>query len=207
VSLAMFPFIWGQGGTPSVGVVGVSAAEDLLTTSLSVAVPRGARSGDTLVAVSQGSELVGVVPPVGWTVGAGPTNGAAIASIVYDGVTPSFLFTTLSAVAQVVVIVAVRGFTLGVVGTFSVDAVSPTPPSIVVPVAASLNLAVVASDAGQSYSMPSGWSAKAFRNARRTITVFQNDGRVPAGSLAGVQITRTAGAANGRAAQIALTAL
>lgn len=207
MSLAMNPFIWGQSGGPSIGVVGVSAAEDLLTTSLSVAVPRGARSGDTLIAVSQGSELVGVVPPVGWAVGAGPTSGASIASIVYDGVTPSFLFTTLSAVAQVVVIVAVRGFTLGVVGTFSVDAVSPTPPSVVIPVAASLNLAIVASDAGQSYSMPSGWTARAFRNTQRTITVFQNDGRVPAGSLVGAQITRTAGAANGRAAQIGLTAI
>lgn len=207
MTLAMHHYLWGTGGGPSVGVVGVSASEELLSTSLTVAVPSAARSGDTLIAVSQGSELVAVVPPVGWTVRAGPTNGASIASIVYDGITPSFLFTTLSAIAQAVVIVAVRGFTIGVVGTFSVDAVSPTPPSIVVPVAASLNLAVVTSNAGQSYSMPVGWSAKAFRNTRRTITVFQNDGRVAAGSLAGVQITRTAGAANGRAAQIALTAL
>lgn len=189
-----------KGGGPS--IVSTSSASELLSTSLSVSAPEGAQEGDLLVAVSQGSTLLPVLPPVGWTVAAGPTNGASVATAVFDGVTPSFLFTAAGAVDQSVMMLALRGAEVDVVGSFGADAANPTPSTVTVATPNSLNLTVVASDAGQAYTMPVGWTLVASINTSRTIAVFRRTARVGIGALLGVLVTRILGAALGRAAQI-----
>lgn len=191
-----------RGGGPA--IVSTSSASALLSTSLSVSAPPEAQEGDLLVTVSQGSALLPILPPVGFTVAAGPTNGASIATAVFDGVTPSFLFTAAGAVDQAVMMLAVRGAEVDVAGTFGADAANPTPSTVTVTAPNSLSLTVVTSEAGQSYSMPVGWTLVASVNTRKTIAVFRRTARVGIGALLGVLVTRILGAAVGRAAQIVL---
>jgi hypothetical protein len=174
-------------------------------TGLVLTVPAGAAAGDLLVVHSLSSLSNPHSAPAGWT--AGPTSsGHSLFYRTWDGVTPSFTFTTPASVAQSALMQVWRGYAFGVSSTFSIGTTNQTPQTITVPANSSISVQVVSSNAvANSYSMPAGWTARGAVTSNRLLMAFQRDAKVAAGALPGVTMTRTTGTSNGAGLQYALS--
>jgi hypothetical protein len=174
-------------------------------TSVTVDTPTGAIAGDLLLAYCQATGAAAYSTPSGWTEVVSNTGGHVVYARFHDGSSSDYTFTTSGSVAQAVLILAYRGLSFGIGSTVSGATANPTPPTITVPANDSINITFAGSGtAAVTYSMPSGWTQRAVRNTNRSIVAFERDATVSSGSLAGVQVTRTSGSANGRAMQVSI---
>jgi hypothetical protein len=197
-----------RGGAPAItGFIGSSTANVGSGTSLVIPVPAGAQAGDILVmfGASTGSGNEHNVP-AGWTDRL-TTLGYSMRSLAsYDGTTPNYTFTTTSSAAQAIVLLAFRGYDWGATTGVSGNAVNPTPPNLTVPENNSIAVQIAATlNASHTYSMPAGWTNRAEVSTNRSITAFQRDTLVAAGTLTGTAITRVTGGGNSRGLAFSLS--
>lgn len=195
----------GGGSPPVTGFVAVTRGS-ANGTSTTLTVPVGVQSGDTILmlGVSSGAGNE-VTPPAGWSTPVN-TGGYSFAHRAHAGAA-DYAFTVGSTTLHSVLILFFRGYTVGVAGTaFSGLLADPVPSAVTVPNADSINVALVGSiSAGVEWSAPAGWTLKDAGSNNRSIAAFQRDALVGTGPLAGATFTRTAGATNGRAIQVALS--
>jgi hypothetical protein len=200
-----FAFVRSQNAAPppaDVTFVGAATAADS-GASVTVAAPAGAEVGDTLRAIVAANASFPPVLPSGWA----PitTDGArAVYGRVHDG-SANYTFNTDGAVVKSAAILAYRNVAGGAATAFVTPANDPTPPNLDVPEDGSRVLTVAASaTAGNTYSMPAGWTLRASIGTNRTIYVFERNALADAGSLAGAQVTRASGSSTAAAMQLSL---
>jgi hypothetical protein len=200
----------GGAGSPPMpsltGFIGATSASAVAANSVTVDVPAGAEAGDILVAVAGTSTGNEHNVPSGWSDRL-TSNGLSMRSLgSYDGTTPNFTFTSPANTTHGIALLAFRGYDFGAATGVSSLAADPTPPSLTVPANDSLIVqAAVLLGASHTYSMPAGWTNRIELTTGRSVSVFERDTPVAAGSLAGTQITRTSGSTTARAFQFSLS--
>ncbi len=189
------------------GFVGTTTATSASTAGpVSVSVPVDAEAGDLLFVYSTSAAAGEIGTPAGWTDRLTGSGHAVRTLASWDGTTSSYDFTLPGATAVTIVMVAVRGYSWGAISTISGLTANPVPPTFSVPANDSLVYTCVgATTSTLDYSMPSGWTRRAYQGANRSVAVFERDAFAASGSLAGETVTRTSGAVNSRALQFSLT--
>lgn len=185
------------------GFVSAVGADAAAVTSLAATAGSDWATGDLLVAKVGTATAATPNTPAGWTLAAA-VGGYAYFTRAHDG-SASYTFTLPSSQNMAVVIGAWRGFSVGVVSTWSAASATPAPPNITPLVANSINLYLAGVATGTTYAAPSGFVQRVARNSNRSLVIFERTARVPASSLAGTAIQLASGAASGRAAQMTLT--
>lgn len=178
--------------------VGSTVATATNTAGTALSVPTGAASGDLLLVIGSSTDTGNAwTTPTGWTEVVDGT-GRYSSHRIWDGVASSYTFTQSGANdTSGLIMFCFRNAAYGVTGARTAAAQNPTANGITFPVANSLWLgAVAATSAGNSFTVPSGWSLLREYNVPTTgpsVSVFVNEIYRSGGSTT-LTFTRSAGA-------------
>lgn len=194
---------------PTSGFVGSRVAFAGTQATISVNVPAGTASGDTLIVHGLSNTGEEHAPPAGWTRHLDASGYAVLQLVDWNGFDTNYTFAldggTLD--GHGLIITTWRGYAIGLVGDLSNTAANPAPPNISNTVADAINVMFIgAATGGVTYFTPSGWTKLNENSNNRSVAVFQRDALIGTGTIAGQTVTRNLGSASSRAVQYTLVA-